>query len=207
MATMNDHRAFREQNDTLTALHDEWMHSSTGTSSEPQGNYDTSINASGPPDLGKMVLPPSDSFLHVGYPPTDVLAIVTKGQRSWQEDNTPNPPVSPNANPESRSNPDADGNTNPDSKSHHHEHERRRRWWHRRGRRSGGGGGVTAAGPGQLGNAPQLGNVPMSSQSQGGGSPLVVLFTLGVLAIVIYFVWHKFRKSRSEDKDLEKKGR
>lgn len=67
----------------------------------------------------------------------------------------------------------------------------------------GGGGGGRLLGPSALGNIPLAGNVPAGSTSTGGGSPLLLFAIVAVVGVGGYFLWHKLRMARHEDKQLD----
>lgn len=174
MATFLDYRDFRNQYDYLTALHDEWMHNSTGTSNTPQGTYD---GYSGPFLTFHNIEPPL-AISGVGFSPADMRTFL--------------------------SNPDITGTSSSGSSQGGNNNNKGG------GRRTtiikkGGGGKVL--GPNALGGFPKLGNVPYTTQPASGGlSPGILILMLGGGGLVIYFIWHKLRKSKAEDKELDKKG-
>lgn len=71
-------------------------------------------------------------------------------------------------------------------------------------KREGGGGRVL--GPNALGAFPKLGNVPYSTQSSSTMSPGILILVLGGGGLLIYFIWHKLRKNKAEDKEMDEKG-
>lgn len=286
MASILDHKHFRDTQENLTALHDEWMHSSTGTSNTTQGIYEgptisgpsgTFIGTgpggpvihgqqpsiSGPPGtfMGTgpggplptqktMFLPPSDSQF-LGHAPSDIEAfingtllstrggptigggsgdILPMGQTSGGGGSGNCPPgycdkggghcgngcACCNTNEEvnlcmqgmcgtncsncQQSSPNAKGGGGGGkggkgkvhkghSKSKHHDK-----------------GGGKAQGANALGKLPQLGNVPYTSTPTSGTSPIMIILLLGGAGLLIYFIWHKLRKSKAEDKEMSAKG-
>lgn len=196
MASVLDHRRFREEQTALSQLHDEWMHSSTGYTN-PLGEYDY-----GPFDtvqqkqLGPWDLPPVNKGISLGFSPSDMRSLIQR-----------------HTNDGGVSTPNTDGSTSGDSTSgstqgRHHRQQHQRGGRGNRQRHGGGGGGGGAAGAKALGPTPKLGNVPYTTTpASGGTSPIIAIITIGVIGITIYFVWHKYRQSRSEDKDLSAKGR
>jgi len=258
MATSLDHRHFRETNDILTHLHDEWMHNSTGTSNTTQGQYN---GQSGPGMHPSMItLPPHQTASTLGFSPGDMRAFMTSIPPGTSD--TPiGGPTLPGAIKGSILNPLATGHTGNggtscgpgqcdkgggicgsgcaccknqtdenncinglgtcDAQGNYTSYgsggsgggggSGGRMHGGKGGGGSkqhgrGGGGGTKAQGAKGLGGYPKLGNVPFSPQASSGTSPIMLLLILGGGGVLIYFIWHKLRKSRAEDKEMEKKG-
>lgn len=190
MASILDQLAFRKQEDELTALHDEWMHSSTNTSSAEQGTFDFAPGNPSP----DISLPPSMNTL--GFSPSDVSAFMRKLYPG--NDNEIEPQASIGANP--TSGVEGTYTINPHKHKHKADHKKHKQ-------KGGGGGGGGAAGA-NLGPMPKLGNVPYTTTPAGGSgtSPIFLVLMLGGGVLVVYFIWHKLRKSKAEDKEMDKKG-
>lgn len=187
MASVLDHRHFRDTNEALTQLHDIWMHSSTGYTNplnEYQGSPNDTVQQM---SFGPWDIPDGHSSL--GYSPSDVGAFIK--QNATTNNNS--------------SNGSSTVGSDTSSSSHGTIHNKRSKGKQHQGR-SKGGGGTKAAGGGGLGNPPKLGNVPYSTTPTSGTSPTILILLLGGGVLVAYFIWHKLRKSKAEDKEMDKKG-
>lgn len=188
MASTLDHRHFRDTNEALTQLHDIWMHSSTGYTNplnEYQGSPTDTVQqiSFGPWDI-------PDGHSSLGFSPSDVGAFIK--QNATTNNNS--------SNGSSTVGSDTSGSTHGTTK-----HKGSKQKQHHGGGGKG-GGGTKAAGAGALGNIPKLGNVPYSTTPTSGTSPTMLLLLLGGGVLVVYFIWHKLRKSKAEDKEMDKKG-
>jgi hypothetical protein len=222
----SDHRAYRQSMEHLTALHDEWMHSSTGTdSTTSQGIFEilpfeslqhirNSNDVTIPPIHSNTSFSPSDT--HHFYttvntrkrgdsPQTNggIFTPNTSQGKPCSECKTPaevahcikyGTCISYQHNPGNGNGKPKGGSKGGGSKG-----------------RGGGfvrssGGGTKAQGASSLGGVPKLGNVPYSPQAAGGTSPTIVILVIGGGVLAVYFLWHKLRKSKSEDKEMDKKG-
>lgn len=198
MASTLDHRAFRETNDNLTQLHDEWMHMSTGTAYHPTGDGGYEIL---PGDmLQKQTLPKNlpPSF-SIGFSHNDMQHFMSKLPPPIQHGDNPTPNVD-NSNMQSDSSP----------AQHRKGPVHRNRGGGGRNNRGHGGGGGGAQGANAIGNVPRLGNVPVPGTGTGtassSGSPIMTYLLIGGAGLAVYFIWHKLRKNKAEDKEMDAKG-
>jgi hypothetical protein len=89
-----------------------------------------------------------------------------------------------------------------------------KKWWqqqqHRGGMQRGGGGarggggGGHLAGPGSIGNVPQLGKVPIPppGSTSSGASPIVILLVLASAGVGGYLLWHKLKLAKHQNAEL-----
>jgi hypothetical protein len=88
-----------------------------------------------------------------------------------------------------------------------------KKWWQQQRQRGGmqrGGGGARGlgggglAGPGSIGNVPQLGKVPIApaGATSGGGSPVVIILIVASLGIGGYLLWHKLKLAKHQDAQI-----
>lgn len=206
MASVIDTQHFREHRDTLNALHDEWMHNSTRTNSDPQGNY---VHDTNPPgyniqDFYYMVnnLPSGTNTATLGYSQADVANVLKKHTHY-------DSPAAATGHP-------ANGGTTTGNGSGDNDVPNQRRLWFRRGERAGWGrggyrgrsrggrGGGRAQGSTSLGKTPTLGNVPYSPTGT-GPSPMLLILLLGGGGLLIWYIWKKTHKPKHEEKETEKK--
>ena len=157
-----------------------WMHDSTGTY-DPGHEMAWFPYEFNKPNPYNVVPAPSQ---HFGFSPSDMHTFQTTPR-------TENPGFHNAAQ------------TVHDKQDKGQEHKFRGPWkgWQRGPR----GGGQKAKF--SVGGIPKLGNVPFSTQSSSSsGSPIVLILVLGGGVLAIYFIWHKLRKSKAEDKEMDKKG-
>ena len=66
-------------------------------------------------------------------------------------------------------------------------------------------GGSQLAGPGALGNIPQLGNVPIAqSPPTSGPNPIVLVVLLGGAGVGGYLLYHKLKLAKHQNAELAK---
>ncbi len=223
---LSDHNAYRQTMEHLTSLHDDWMHASTGTdATTSQGTFEIlpfetlqhihqNDSMSIPPIHSDITHSPSDThamYTKMYQPPTrNGMSPNTTQGKPCSSCNTPEevahcikygtcisyqkPPGGGNGKGSGSGSGSGKGSGSGGGGGFS------------RGGFSRGGGGTKAQGASSLGGVPKLGNVPYSAQPAGGSSPTMLILILGGGVLAVYFIWHKLRKSKSEDKEMDKKG-
>jgi hypothetical protein len=195
MASSLDHRAFRETNDNLTQLHDEWMHMSTGTAYHPtEDGYEIL-----PGDMMQKQTLPSN------LPPSFTIGFSHSDMQSFMNKLIPPPQHGDNPNVD---NPNMQSDGGPAKHRKGPVHRNRGGGGRNNKQHNKGGGGVQGAN--SLGNVPRLGKVPVpgtgTGTSSSSGSPIMTWLLIGGAGLAVYFIWHKLRKNKAEDKEMDAKG-
>jgi hypothetical protein len=228
MASVLDHKHFRDTQQNLTILHDEWMHNSTGTSTAAIDHSNGLFEHDTNPQSVPIPPPPAGtSTAFLGFSPSDMghflahpLTNGSSGGNGSGGSNGGCPSGScsmgggicatgcPCAG-DAQAVEDCYAGVSGDSSGGGGGKgggKLKKGGGSKNKSRGRGGKGGRAEGARSLGNIPRLGNVPYTTQPTGGTSPILVVLVIGGGALAIYFIWHKLRKSKAEDKEMDKKG-